>query len=58
MEHEDFVRCIWIHLVEGGKNDQSRFDAAFQGVPRKKYRLYKDDEINSLKNVDVAAGEC
>ncbi|KIK54891.1 hypothetical protein GYMLUDRAFT_889270 [Collybiopsis luxurians FD-317 M1] len=57
-EHKDFIRCIWIHVVDGAKNEQTRFDAAFEGVPKEKYRLYKDSEIEDLKQIDVAGGKC
>ncbi|KAF5379589.1 hypothetical protein D9757_009286 [Collybiopsis confluens] len=57
-QHKGFLRCIWIHLVDGAKNSQSRFDAALEGVPKNQYRLYKDSEIGKLKEIDVAGGRC
>ncbi|KAE9390135.1 hypothetical protein BT96DRAFT_946367 [Gymnopus androsaceus JB14] len=34
-----FVRCIWIHVVEGANNTDARFAAAFKGVPKEKYSV-------------------
>ncbi|KAF5367896.1 hypothetical protein D9757_011244 [Collybiopsis confluens] len=56
-QHEGFLRCIWIHM-DGAKNSQARFDAAFEGIPKDKYRLYKDSDIGTLKDIDVARGKC
>ncbi|KAF5337653.1 hypothetical protein D9758_013013 [Tetrapyrgos nigripes] len=54
----DFVRCIWIHLVEGADNSDERFKTAFEGVPQERIRLYTDDQIPELAYVDVAGGQC
>jgi len=54
----NFVRCIWIHLVDGANNTDARFNAAFKGVPQEKIRLFNDTEIPSLSSIDVAGGKC
>ncbi|CAA7268767.1 unnamed protein product [Cyclocybe aegerita] len=52
------VACIWIRNVDGSANTPARFAAAFAGVPKTKYRVYKDAEIPSLSKVNVAGGQC
>ncbi|KAG6902734.1 hypothetical protein C0995_012398 [Termitomyces sp. Mi166 len=54
----DFITCIWIRSVDGADNTDGRFTAAFVGVPQEKYRIYTDDQISSLRQIDVAGGEC
>jgi len=54
----DVIQCIWIRKVDGANNTDARFNAAFAGVPSNKFRIYTDDEIPSLANIDVAGGEC
>jgi hypothetical protein len=54
----DFIRCIWIHQVDGADNSQERFDAAFEGVPAERIKIFTDDDIPSLANIDVAGGTC
>ncbi|KAK0223957.1 hypothetical protein IW262DRAFT_1269042 [Armillaria fumosa] len=57
-KYGDFIRCIWIRQVDGANNTNERFTTAFNGVPETKYRIYTDDEIPSLANIDVAGGSC
>jgi hypothetical protein len=52
----NFVKCIWIRRTEGAKNTQARFDAAFQGVPIGKFRLF--DDPKELEAIDIARGQC
>jgi hypothetical protein len=52
------IPCIWIRKVDGANNTDERFNAAFAGVPSSNFRLYTDDEIPSLANIDVAGGNC
>ncbi|KAK1229909.1 hypothetical protein PQX77_007008 [Marasmius sp. AFHP31] len=54
----DFIRCIWIHLVDGADNSDERFAAAFEGVPQDRIRLFDDSQVAALANVDVAGGQC
>jgi hypothetical protein len=54
----DFVACIWIRKVDGANNTDARFAAAFENVPSNKIRLYTDDEIPSLQDIDIPNGEC
>ncbi|KAF8065136.1 hypothetical protein FPV67DRAFT_171095 [Lyophyllum atratum] len=54
----DFMTCSWIRRVEGADNSDARFAAAFKGVPTNKFRIFTDDEIPGLQNIDVAGGEC
>ncbi|KAF9260650.1 hypothetical protein L218DRAFT_1051074 [Marasmius fiardii PR-910] len=54
----DFIRCIWIHVVDGAENSDERFAAAFDGVPQERIRLFTDAEIPALADVDVAGGKC
>lgn len=55
---ESFIRCIWIHLVDGADNSEARFAKAFEGVPEGRTRLFKDADIAGLANIDVAGGKC
>ncbi|KAK0498878.1 hypothetical protein EDD18DRAFT_1308316 [Armillaria luteobubalina] len=57
-KYGDFIRCIWIRRVDGANNTDERFTTAFNGVPETKYRIYTDDEIPSLAQIDVAGGSC
>ncbi|KAF5384098.1 hypothetical protein D9615_003347 [Tricholomella constricta] len=54
----EFMACSWIRRVEGADNSDARFAAAFEGVPANKFRIFTDEDIPSLKNIDVAGGEC
>lgn len=54
----EFIRCIWIHKVDGAVNTKERFDEAFKGVPAEKYQLYTTEEIPKLKTIDVVKGDC
>ncbi|KAG7095800.1 hypothetical protein E1B28_006500 [Marasmius oreades] len=54
----DFIRCIWIHLVDGAENSDERFAAAFDGVPQERIRLFDDSQIAGLADIDVAGGKC
>jgi len=51
-----FASCIWIRAVDGAKNDKARFDAAFQGVPANKVRVFTSPA--ELAGIDVAGGKC
>ncbi|KAF5392740.1 hypothetical protein D9757_001013 [Collybiopsis confluens] len=53
-----FIQCIWIHVVDGANNTDARFSAAFEGVPQDKIRLYRDEDIEGLRDVDVKGGSC
>ncbi|KAK7040705.1 hypothetical protein VNI00_009611 [Paramarasmius palmivorus] len=55
---EDFIRCIWIHLVDGADNSDERFAAAFEGVPADRVRTFDDSQIAALADIDVAGGQC
>ncbi|KAG6907793.1 hypothetical protein DXG01_007332 [Tephrocybe rancida] len=54
----DFISCAWIRAVDGADNTDARFSAAFSGVPENKFRIYTDNEIPSLQQIDVAGGKC
>lgn len=54
----DFIRCIWIHVVDGADNADERFSTAFEGIPQERIRLFTDDQIAELASVDVAGGQC
>ncbi|KAH0585184.1 hypothetical protein H2248_008439 [Termitomyces sp. 'cryptogamus'] len=54
----DFITCIWIRSVDGADNTAARFAGAFAGVSQDKYRIYTDDQILSLQQIDVAGGKC
>ncbi|KAJ7180379.1 hypothetical protein C8R43DRAFT_870531 [Mycena crocata] len=57
-KYGDFISCAWIRKVDGANNTDERFAAAFKGVPTNKFKIYTDDEIPSLANIDVAGGTC
>ncbi|KAF7352537.1 DUF2183 domain-containing protein [Mycena venus] len=57
-KYGDFIACAWIRKVDGANNTDERFAAAFQGVSPDKFKLYTDDEIPDLANIDVAGGSC
>ncbi|KAJ7780960.1 hypothetical protein B0H16DRAFT_1299237 [Mycena metata] len=57
-KYGDFIACAWIRKVDGANNTDERFAAAFEGVSSDKIKLYTDDEIPSLANIDVAGGTC
>ncbi|CAK5275469.1 unnamed protein product [Mycena citricolor] len=57
-KYGDFIACAWIRQVDGANNTAERFAAAFEGVPATKFKIYTDDEIPSLANIDVAGGSC
>ena len=52
----DWVGCVWIRLVEGGDNTELRFDTAFKGLDKAKWRLFKDPK--ELDGLDVKGGVC
>ncbi|KAL1957182.1 hypothetical protein VTO42DRAFT_6216 [Malbranchea cinnamomea] len=54
----DWVGCIWIRAVDGSDNSDARFEAAFDGVPREKWRVFTDPVADELSNVDVVGGSC
>ncbi|KAJ7368601.1 hypothetical protein DFH08DRAFT_29640 [Mycena albidolilacea] len=57
-KYGDFIACAWIRKVDGANNTDARFAAAFAGVDPSKFKLYTDDEIPGLADVDVAGGKC
>ncbi|KAJ3731431.1 hypothetical protein DFJ43DRAFT_1155405 [Lentinula guzmanii] len=56
----NFIRCIWIHVLDDRKADNSdkRFEEAFKGVPADRIRKFHTSEIPSLQKIDVAGGKC
>ncbi|KAG7093256.1 hypothetical protein E1B28_006939 [Marasmius oreades] len=54
----EFIRCIWIHLVDDADNSDERFEAAFDGVPWERIRLFDNSQIAALVDIDVAGGKC
>ncbi|KAJ7653467.1 hypothetical protein B0H17DRAFT_1147058 [Mycena rosella] len=57
-KYGDFIACAWIRKVDGANNTDERFAEAFAGVSPSKFKLYTDDEIPSLADIDVAGGSC
>ncbi|KAF7332304.1 DUF2183 domain-containing protein [Mycena kentingensis (nom. inval.)] len=57
-KYGDFIACAWIRQVEGANNTAERFAAAFEGVDPSKFKIYTDEEIPSLADLDVAGGTC
>ncbi|KAJ7167478.1 hypothetical protein C8R46DRAFT_898266 [Mycena filopes] len=57
-KYGDFIACAWIRKVDGGNNTDARFAAAFAGVSPSKFKIYTDEEIPSLADIDVAGGKC
>ncbi|KAJ7241914.1 hypothetical protein B0H12DRAFT_1313142 [Mycena haematopus] len=57
-KYGDFIACAWIRKVDGANNTDERFAEAFAGVSPSKFKLYTDDEIPGLANIDVAGGSC
>ncbi|KAJ4481907.1 hypothetical protein J3R30DRAFT_2099517 [Lentinula aciculospora] len=53
-----FIRCIWIHLVDGADNSEERFEKAFKGVPDDRILKFSTSEIPRLQNINVAGGKC
>lgn len=54
----NFIRCIWIHRVDGADNSNQRFATAFASVPSNKIRIYSDADIPALQQIDVAGNQC
>ena len=54
----DWVGCIWIRGVEGSDNSDSRFAAAFEGVPRDRWRVFTDPVADGLADINVVGGSC
>ncbi|KAJ7228400.1 hypothetical protein GGX14DRAFT_612676 [Mycena pura] len=52
-KYGDFIACAWIRKVDDANNTDARFQAAFQGVAPAKFKIYTDDEILSLANIDA-----
>ncbi|KAG2003732.1 hypothetical protein CC2G_004314 [Coprinopsis cinerea AmutBmut pab1-1] len=52
------IACIWIREVEGADNSAERFGQIFRDIPQEKVKIFKDSEIASLRQVNVAAGQC
>ncbi|KAL3473837.1 hypothetical protein BJX99DRAFT_232832 [Aspergillus californicus] len=40
----EWMKCIWIHTVDGGNNTAARWEEAFKGIPESVYKLYSDPE--------------
>ncbi|KAJ7068554.1 hypothetical protein C8F01DRAFT_1050819 [Mycena amicta] len=57
-KYGDFIACAWIRKVDEANNTDARFAAAFEGVDPSKFKIYTDDEIPSLADIDVAGGKC
>lgn len=57
-KYPGFISCIWIRQVDGADNSDARFGAAFAGVTAGKFRAFKDADIATLANIDVAGGNC
>ncbi|KAJ7094512.1 hypothetical protein B0H15DRAFT_829861 [Mycena belliarum] len=57
-KYGDSIACAWIRKVEGANNTDERFAAAFKGVSPDKFKVFSDDEIPSLADIDVAGGSC
>ncbi|TRM66870.1 hypothetical protein BD626DRAFT_484063 [Schizophyllum amplum] len=54
----DFLGCAWIRAVDGANNTDERFAAAFAEVPAERWRVFTDDEIASLADIDLDGGSC
>ncbi|KAL4733940.1 hypothetical protein BDV11DRAFT_175235 [Aspergillus similis] len=51
----EWMKCIWIHLVEEGNNTAARWAEAFRGIPESAYKLYSDpSELNPEALVEGA----
>lgn len=57
-KYPDLIACTWIRTVQGANNTAERFAEAFAGVPKGKFRVFKDEDIASLASINVASGEC
>ncbi|KAL2851049.1 hypothetical protein BJY01DRAFT_245151 [Aspergillus pseudoustus] len=52
----EWMKCIWIHLVDEGNNTDARWAEAFKGIPESVYYLYSDPaELNPQALVE---GNC
>ncbi|TFK28491.1 hypothetical protein FA15DRAFT_700943 [Coprinopsis marcescibilis] len=56
-KHGGFVSCIWIRQVEGANNAPERFAETFLGLDGK-FRVFSDDQIAGLADIDIAGGAC
>ncbi|KAL1748268.1 hypothetical protein HDZ31DRAFT_30040 [Schizophyllum fasciatum] len=54
----DFLGCAWIRAVDGANNTDERFEEAFTDVPKDRWRVFTDDEIAGLADIDLAGGSC
>ncbi|KAF8871703.1 hypothetical protein CPB85DRAFT_1445428 [Mucidula mucida] len=54
----DFIACIWIRQLADTNTTIERYGKAFKGVPEDRSRLYWDNEIEGLADIDVASGSC
>ncbi|KAL2811568.1 hypothetical protein BJX63DRAFT_398795 [Aspergillus granulosus] len=52
----EWMKCIWVHLVEEGNNTDARWEEAFKGIPKSVYKLYSDPE--ELNPVALVEGAC
>ncbi|CEN60457.1 hypothetical protein ASPCAL02895 [Aspergillus calidoustus] len=52
----EWMKCIWIHVVEEGNNTDARWEEAFKGIPETAYYLYSDPE--ELNPAALAEGAC
>ena len=51
----EWMKCIWIHLVEEGNNTAARWAEAFKGIPESVYKVYSDpSELNPEALVEGA----
>ena len=57
-KYGDFILCAWIRHVDGANNTAARFEAAFDGVPPNRWRIYNDSDVPGLAGIDVAGGNC
>ncbi|KAI5891378.1 uncharacterized protein SCHCODRAFT_02628937 [Schizophyllum commune H4-8] len=54
----DFLGCAWIRAVDGANNTDERFAEAFADVPSDRWRVFTDDEIAGLADIDLDGGAC
>ncbi|KAL3443901.1 hypothetical protein BJX65DRAFT_284347 [Aspergillus insuetus] len=52
----EWMKCIWIHVVDEGNNTDARWEEAFKGIPQSAYYLYSDPE--ELNPAALAEGAC
>jgi hypothetical protein len=47
---------MWIYLVDGGNNTDTRWSEAFEGIPETAYRFYTDP--SELNPKALVTGSC